>query len=123
MHSSSKLNLDMVPRVEGDVVQPEDKSVVELYTIHLECSQKINLAKTQKPSIPDSTDGRPVAYPTLSKISTMRRNSEALLKGQSSHLFLTFHKLCLDVGDPASLSFALYEPGKGCYIRLVLLIF
>ena len=114
----------MTPRVDSEIVIADEKSVVELYKIHVDCSNKIALARTQGPSKRLSTASIQSGYRTLNKFTTMKRNSEAIQKGLSCcHLLLTFKALRCDVGDPAMLCFAIYDPAKACYTRFVVDIY
>ena len=104
----------MSPRVQGEVVVAEEKSVVELYKIHLQCSHKIAIEKSKKTNTQIDKNTELFGYRTLTK--SMKRNSQAL-KGVPCNLRLSFTALRCEVGDPSVLSFALYDPFKACYIR------
>ena len=98
----SKLHLDLVPRVDGEIVEADDTSVVELYKIHNSSEMTV---KSRKIS----------AIKSLSKYNTMKRvNSRGPI---SNHLFMTFKAFMCNIGDASTLTFALYDAKNSSYIR------
>ena len=136
----SRLNLDMVPRVEGgEVVDADDISVVELYNVHVACSERIAptrnkttspnnnnnnyAATTKQPSVRDTRKFRPHSI-TMKRNSTMLPSSGGgvgggvLSKGPTaSHLLLTYKSFICDVPAPLELCFGIYDSNTACFIR------
>ena len=111
-----KLNLDLVPRIDGETIEGDTTSVVELYQIHLDSSKRIARARPKSKSRPNSTSGvnlekRASIYGTLSK-------RPPVVKAPSSHhFFLAFKGFICNVGEASTLFFGLYDKSTGSYLR------
>lgn len=105
-----KLNLDLVPRVDSEVIDADDTSLVELYKIHVASSERTK---------PTAKDGRRVSnkFKTLTKYPTVKRTAPVPEKGVvSHHVFISFKSFMCNVGDVSILLFALYDAKSGSYI-------
>merc|ERR1712183_905336 len=117
-----RLNLDLVPRVEGEVVVVDDMSVVELYNVHVASSDKIVTSRKK------SEPSKRIANTSVRDTRTFRRHSITMkrnstlgvgtaMKGStSSHLLLTYKSFICEVTDPTELYFGIYDSSKVCYI-------
>ncbi|XP_050737688.1 dedicator of cytokinesis protein 3-like isoform X3 [Eriocheir sinensis] len=90
-----KLGLDLVPRVEGEMVDPDTVSVVELHRVHAQ-SAEASQAHSQ-------------GLGTLAKKKEKR-------KVLSHHLFFCMRDFSYHLGEDAEVFFSLYDSQKGKFI-------
>lgn len=111
-----KLNLDLVPRIDGEVIEGDTTSVVELFQVHLESSKRISRARAKtKSGVPVA----PAAEKRMSIYGTLSKRPPALKTPSSHHLFMAFKSFMCNIGEAATLFFGLYDKTTGSYIRCV----
>ena len=106
--------MDLVPRMNGEIIDADETSVVELYQVHLESSRRISRKRQKmKSGIPagPSIDKRMSIYGTLSKRPPVAKTPT------SHHLFMAFKSFICNIGDAATLLFGLYDSTRGSYLR------
>ncbi|XP_064077312.1 dedicator of cytokinesis protein 3-like isoform X2 [Macrobrachium nipponense] len=90
-----RLGLDLVPRVDGEMVDPDAVSVVELYRVHVLSAE--------------TSQGHIQGLGTLAKKKDRR-------KAQSHHLFFCMRDFSYHLGEDAEVFFSLYDACKGKFI-------
>ncbi|XP_066947355.1 dedicator of cytokinesis protein 3 isoform X4 [Macrobrachium rosenbergii] len=90
-----RLGLDLVPRVDGEMVDPDAVSVVELYRVHVLSAE--------------TSQGHTQGLGTLAKKKDRR-------KAQSHHLFFCMRDFSYHLGEDAEVFFSLYDACKGKFI-------
>ncbi|XP_071543136.1 dedicator of cytokinesis protein 3 isoform X3 [Panulirus ornatus] len=90
-----KLGLDLVPRVDGEMVDPDAVSVVELHQVHVQSAE--------------ASQAHPQGLGTLAKKKERR-------KVLSHHLFFCMRDFSYHLGEDAEVYFSLYDAQKGKFI-------
>ncbi|XP_047127014.1 dedicator of cytokinesis protein 3 isoform X1 [Hydra vulgaris] len=108
---NSKLGLDLVPRIDGDIVDSDSKSVIEFYAIHVKCADMIAEMQNTQISMPSRS---------LSKTSTIKKiaHNGSLV----AHIYFTYKNLNFNISDAAFLMFGLYEPATSTYISEIFMV-
>ncbi|XP_045606392.1 dedicator of cytokinesis protein 3 isoform X3 [Procambarus clarkii] len=90
-----KLGLDLVPRVDGEMVDPDAVSVVELHQVHVQSAE--------------ASQSHSQGLGTLAK----RKERRKIL---SHHLFFCMRDFSYHLGEDAEIFFSLYDAQKGKFI-------
>lgn len=100
----------MIPRVDGEIVDADCTSIVELYKIHLASAERTKATRKKNPQLPK--------YRTLNKPgATMRRSPTDEKINKSSHMFVSFKSFASNINDASVLLFGLYNATGSVYIR------
>eukprot|EP00794_Sanderia_malayensis_P007122 gene7122-7926_t len=92
---NSKLGLDLVPRIDGEIVDTENLSIVELYKVHVASMESS-----------DSVAKNDAAKSTLTSLS----------KGSQRHLLMSVKSFLLNIGEESVVFFSLYDIKASQYI-------
>lgn len=100
----------MIPRVDGEIVDADCTSIVELYKIHLASAERTKATRKKNPQLPK--------YRTLNRPgATLRRSPTDEKIYKSSHMFLSFKGFMSNINDPSVLLFGVYDWCGSVYIR------
>ena len=102
--------MDLIPRIEGEVIDSDSTSVTELYFLHVKSAEIIIEMQSSQMSMSSRN---------LPKLSTAKRISHSGPGTLATHMFITFKSLMCNISDAASLMFGLYDPTTNSYIRYV----
>lgn len=115
-----RLNLDLVPRIDGEIIEGDSTSVVELYQIHVNSSKNI----TRKKQSTRNSKKHPVVTveKRMSIYGTMSKRPPVSKAPTSHHLFISFKSFMCNIGEAATLLFALYDARTASYMRYVVVV-
>ncbi|XP_066913124.1 dedicator of cytokinesis protein 3-like [Clytia hemisphaerica] len=112
---NKKLNLDLVPRIDGEIIEGDSASVVELYQVHLESSKRISRSKA-KSKRNSSASGQHNQEKRMSIYGTLSKRPPPLKTPTSHHFFIAFKSFICNIGEAATLLFGLYDKSTGKYL-------
>ncbi|XP_065059429.1 dedicator of cytokinesis protein 3-like isoform X2 [Rhopilema esculentum] len=92
---NSKLGLDLVPRVDGDIVDTDTLSMVQLYNVHV-----------------DSTENSK----SISRTDSGKTAMSSLAKGGHRHLLMEMKSFMVNVGEDSVIFLSLYDSKQSEYI-------
>lgn len=109
----------MVPRIDGEIIEGDSTSVVELYQIHVNSSK--NVSRKNRSSRKTTPTVVPAVEKRMSIYGTMSKRPPVSKAPTSHHLFISFKSFMCNIGEASTLLFALYDAKTGNYMRLVIL--
>ena len=110
--------MDLVPRIDGEIIEGDSASVVELYQVHLESSKRISRTKV-KSKRNSSASGQHNQEKRMSIYGTLSKRPPPLKTPTSHHFFIAFKSFICNIGEAATLLFGLYDKSTGKYLRLI----